>query len=67
MRTLNLNEMENVNGGKVAPECGVALAGALIFGTLGVIAAASGPIGWLAVAMAGNYFGWGMAAWTCSK
>ena len=67
MKTLELNQMELVNGGKVDAQCAAALGGALVFGTLGVIAAASEPVGWLAVAMAGNYFGWGLAAWGCSS
>jgi len=34
MRTLNLNEMENVNGGKVAPDCWGAFA-AVVVGAIG--------------------------------
>lgn len=37
-----------------------------MFGTGGVIAAASGPVGWIAFAMAANYFAWGMTAYTCA-
>lgn len=65
MKTLELKQMELVKGGNA--QCGLSLAGALIFGTGGVIAAASGGIGVIAFAMAANYFGWGMAAWGCSK
>lgn len=66
MKTLELNQMEMVEGGRISAQCAASLGGALVFGTLGVIGAASGPVGWLAVGMAANYFGWGMAAWSCS-
>lgn len=59
--------MEKIEGGAIPPQCAASIAGAIIFGTGAVIASASGPVGWIAFAMAGNYFGWGMAAWTCSS
>ncbi|OIO12590.1 MAG: hypothetical protein AUJ53_01820 [Flavobacteriaceae bacterium CG1_02_35_72] len=67
MKILELNQMELVNGGGGNAQCGVSLAGDLIFGTGAVIVAASGGIGLIAFAMASNYFGWGMAAWSCYK
>ena len=66
MKNLELSRMETVNGGEIDAQCAASIAGALVFGTGAVIAAASGPIGYIAFAMAGNYFGWGMAAWSCS-
>ena len=58
--------MESLQGGGISPQCATSLAGAFVFGTGAIIGAASGPIGWLAFAAAGLYFGWGMAAWSCS-
>lgn len=66
MKTLDLNQMENLEGGKVSAQCGASLAGALVFGTGALIGAATGGVGAIAFAMAGSYFGWGMAAWSCS-
>lgn len=67
MKTLELNQMEMLEGGKMDAQCGVSLAGALIFGAGAVIGGAvTGGVGWIAFGMAANYFGWGMAAWTCS-
>jgi len=54
--------MEVTQGGDISAQCAVSLGGAFVFGTLAIIGAASGPIGWLAVGMAANYFGWGMTA-----
>ncbi len=65
MKKLQLNQMENLEGG-VSANCGVSLAGALVFGTGAIIGAATGGVGAIAFAMAGSYFGWGMAAWSCS-
>jgi|GEM_PF-643242 len=56
---------EGGNGG-VGTNCAFSVAGALIFGTGGIIAAATGGVGGIAFAMAGSYFGWGMAAYSCS-
>ena len=67
MKSLNLKEMEAIEGGKVNAQCGVSLAGALVFGTGAIIAAATGGVGGIAFAMAGSYFGWGMAAWSCAS
>ena len=67
MKTLSLEQMENIHGGSVSAQCAASLAGAFIFGTGSIIAAAAGPVGWIAFAIAGSYFGWGMAAWTCSS
>jgi hypothetical protein len=67
MKKLELNQMENLEGGrKISANCGVSLGGALVFGTGAIIAAATGGVGGIAFAMAGSYFGWGMAAWSCS-
>lgn len=67
MKKLELTEMQNLAGGAatVSAQCGVSIAGALLFGAGAVIAAASGGVGGIAFAMAANYFGWGMTAWTC--
>lgn len=67
MKTLDLKKMEVIEGGRVSANCGVSLAGALIFGAGAVIAASTGGVGAIAFAMAGNYFGWGMAAWSCKS
>jgi phage tail tape-measure protein len=66
MKKLELNQMEIVEGGRVSANCGVSIAGALVFGTGAIIGAATGGVGAIAFAMAGSYFGWGMAAWSCS-
>jgi len=66
MKKISLNEMENIVGGRVDAQCGISLAGALVFGTGAIIGAATGGVGAIAFAMAGSYFGWGMAAWSCS-
>ncbi|OFX39127.1 MAG: hypothetical protein A2X03_09890 [Bacteroidetes bacterium GWA2_40_15] len=59
---ISLEQMEVTQGGDISAQCAVSLGGAFVFGTLAIIGAASGPIGWLAVGMAANYFGWGMTA-----
>jgi hypothetical protein len=79
MKSLNFEQMEIVRGGQTVAAadfdtvvdgasvgCKLSIASAIVFGTGGVIAAASGPIGWLAFAMVANYAGWGMAAYSCS-
>lgn len=66
MKKLEFHEMEKIEGGGISRACATSIAGAIVFGTGGVIAAASGPVGGIAFAMAANYFGWGMAAWSCS-
>ncbi len=73
MKKLKVDQMENIQGGapssggsRISGQCGVSLGGALVFGSLAVIGGMTGGLGWLAVGMAANYFGWGMAAWTCS-
>ena len=66
MRELNLLEMQLVEGGTVSTNCALAIAGCLVFGMGGVIAAAGGPVSGIAFAMAANYFGWGMTAYGCS-
>ena len=65
MKTLDVYQMENVNGGDL--ECYLSIGGALVFGTGAIIfAACTGGIGALCFAMAGNWFGWGMtAAFAC--
>ena len=67
MKKLNLEQMEVTQGGNVSGECAASLAGAFIFGTGSIIAAASGPVGWLAFAIVANYYGWAMAAVSCSS
>ena len=66
MKKLSIEEMELTQGGKVSAGCAASLAGAFIFGTGSIIAAAAGPVGWIAFAIAANYYGWAMAAWSCS-
>jgi len=66
MKKLSITQMEDVSGGRISAQCGVNLGGAFIFGTAAVIGGMTGGLGWLAFGMADNYFGWGMAAWSCS-
>lgn len=66
MKELSMEKMENVEGG-ISAQCGASIGGALVFGMGGLIAAASGPVGAIGFAMAANYFGWGMAAWSCAE
>ncbi len=65
MKKLEISQMESLQG-SVSTNCGLSLGGALLFGTGAIIAAATGGIGGIAFAMAGSYFGWGMAAYSCS-
>jgi hypothetical protein len=79
MKKLELNQMEILLGGQIKPKradddsgggsssgmCLASLGGALIIGTGGIIAAATGGVGGIAFAMAANYWGWGMAAASC--
>ena len=62
MKKLELKQMEEIQGGG---GCGYALATALVFGTGGLIMAATGGVVALAFAMASNYAGWIGAAITC--
>ena len=64
---MNLNQMENVQAGSPPRhvECGLSITSALIFGTGGLIAAATGGIGAVLFAAAGNLAGWGFAAKSC--
>jgi hypothetical protein len=64
MKELSIERMEVVKGG-ISGNCAASIGAAVIFGTGSVIAAASGPIGWLAFAMVGNYVGWGFAYSAC--
>ena len=72
MKKLEIKQMEEIQGGTgpqrppLNPQCGASLAGALVFGMGGLIAASTGGVGAIAFAMAANYWGWGMAAWSCS-
>ncbi|MDE0472726.1 MAG: hypothetical protein OXH57_12380 [Ekhidna sp.] len=66
MKELSSEKMEQIEGGRrLTTDCGLSIAGALIFGTGGIIAAAGGPVGIIAFAIASNYFAWGMAARAC--
>jgi hypothetical protein len=65
MKKIEIESLENLNGGKITTGCAVGIAGALVFGMGGVIAAAGGPITGIAFAMAANYFAWGSAAYGC--
>jgi hypothetical protein len=67
MKKLELTQMENIHGGSVSAECAISLGGAFVFGTGAIIAAAAGPVGWLAFAIVGNYYGWAMAAVSCTS
>jgi hypothetical protein len=66
LRTLDVQEMEEIEAGSGSAACVAGIAGCLVFGMGGVIAAAGGPVSGIAFAMASNYFGWGMTAWACS-
>jgi hypothetical protein len=65
MKKLDVIQMEKVNGGFEDWDCLAGLGIALLVGTGGVIAAASGPIGWLGFAMVSNWVGFGWAAYSC--
>jgi len=55
MRTMNLNEMEQINGGKcdgAVEEASFAVSGSSLIFAVAAVAALSNPIGWGMLAMA---------------
>jgi len=65
MKELNFEQMENVQGG-ASVNCILSCAGAFVFGTGGLIAAAGSCGAAIGFAIAANLWGWGMAAYACS-
>jgi len=65
MTTLQFSQMTTVNGGSVSPQCAVGVSSAVILGTIGIIGAAAGPVGWVFVAIGSQLISTGIAAWSC--
>jgi hypothetical protein len=65
MKTLTFEQMEQIQGGANKVACALAIAGALVIGTGGVIAAAATGGGAIGFAILSNWWAWGNAAYTC--